>query len=185
MARAKTRPVVEPEEETSVTAGERHELKQAARDRIIELAEANGGRITAEMVVEDARDPDSALHAYFEWDVDIAAKQYWLDQARTLIRSVKIVTREERKTVVSVGFVRDPSVDSTEQGYISVRKVRTDEEMARDVLLDEFRRAGAALDRARKLASVFQMSEALDEFVERLNMMRDHIAREQPARADA
>jgi hypothetical protein len=57
--------------------------------------------------------------------------------------------------------------------------------MARDVLLDEFRRAGAALDRARKLASVFQMSEALDEFVERLNMMRDHIAREQPARADA
>lgn len=183
MAR-KTRQVVEETTE-GVTAEERHELKKAARDRIVELADANGGRITPEQVIEDARSPDSPLHAYFEWDVDLAAKQYWLDQARTLIRSVKIVTREERKTVVSVGFVRDPSLDSTEQGYISVRKVKTDEEMARDVLLDEFRRAGAALDRARKLAAVFRMDAEVGEFIDRLNLMRELVAREQPVRADA
>jgi hypothetical protein len=183
MARRTKQVVVEESEQ--MTAEERHELKKAARDRIIELAEANGGRITPDMVVEDARNEDSPLHAYFEWDVDLAARQHWLDQARTLIRSVKIVTREERKTVVSVGFVRDPGMDSTEQGYISVRKVRTDEEMARDVLLDEFRRAGAALDRARKLAAVFKMDADVGEFIDRLNLMREYVAREQPARADA
>ena len=183
MARRTKQVVVE--EPDQVTPEERHELKKAARDRIVELAEANGGRVTPEMVVDDARNPDSPLHAYFEWDVNLAAARHWLDQARTLIRSVKIVTREDKKTVVSVGFVRDPTMESTEQGYISVRKVRSDEEMARDVLLDEFRRAAAALDRARKLAAVFKMDAEVGEFIDRLNLMREHVAREQPARADA
>ena len=96
MARKK----IEVPADEEVSASERHELKKAARDRIVELAEANGGRITPEQVLEDARDPESPLHNYFEWDVETAARQYWLDQARTLIRSVKIVTREEPPTEI-------------------------------------------------------------------------------------
>jgi hypothetical protein len=183
MARRTKQVVVEESEQ--MTAEERHELKKAARDRIMELVAANNGRITPEQVVEDAKDPDSPLHAYFEWDVELAAKQRWLDQARTLIRSVKIVTKTEKRTVVSVALVRDPSLDPSQQGYISVRKVQTDEDMAREVLLDSFQRAAAALDRARKLAAVFKMDAEVGEFIDRLNLMREHVAREQPARADA
>jgi len=183
MARKTKMVALEDPEQT--TAEERHELKKAARDRIVELAEANGGRVTPEMVVDDARNPESPLHDYFEWDVNVAAAKHWLDQARTLIRSVKFVFRDEKKTVTSVGFVRDPSLDSTEQGYVSVRKVRTDEEMARDVLLDEFRRAAAALERARKLAAVFKLSDEMTTFIERLHLLREQVAREQPARPDA
>ena len=46
MARRTKQVVVEESEQ--MTAEERHELKKAARDRIIELAEANGGRITSD-----------------------------------------------------------------------------------------------------------------------------------------
>lgn len=51
-------------------------------------------RLTPEIVVDVARDEASPLHARFEWDDQIAGEKYRLDQARRLIRSVKVVYRE-------------------------------------------------------------------------------------------
>lgn len=65
------------------------------------------GRLTPEAVVEDARDPGSPLHELFEWNVDKAAMKHWMDRARTLIRSVEVVIRNERLTVSTVAYVRD------------------------------------------------------------------------------
>lgn len=54
---------------------------------------AERGRLTPELVVEEAAAPDHPLHDRFEWDDAKAAHAHRLDQAERLIRRVKI-TRE-------------------------------------------------------------------------------------------
>ena len=46
------------------------------------------GKLTAQAVVDAAREESSPLHGYFEWDDNKAANEYRLLQARKLIRVV-------------------------------------------------------------------------------------------------
>ena len=57
----------------------------------LEKLDENDG-LTPEAVVRVARDPDSILHAHFEWDDAKAGHSHRLQQARHLIKRVKIVT---------------------------------------------------------------------------------------------
>lgn len=50
------------------------------------------GELTPEAVEAKARNPRSPLHGYFEWDDTRAAHLYRLEQARQLIRTVRITT---------------------------------------------------------------------------------------------
>ena len=49
------------------------------------------GRLTASILLEEARDSGHPLHTRFEWDDSVAAERYRLEQAGELIRRVKIV----------------------------------------------------------------------------------------------
>ena len=61
------------------------------------------------MVVDDARDPESPLHKHFEWDDEIAASAYRIDKARAIIRSVKVVVKNERIVVFAPAYIRPRS----------------------------------------------------------------------------
>lgn len=153
-----------------------HEQREAARAAVQEIAKANGGTITPAQVVEHAKDEDSPLHSYFEWDDEKASENYRKMQARALIRSVRVSISYETKKVNTVAFVRDPSKESSEAGYVSVSRIKSDEEQARDVMIAEFKRAGAALKRARGLAAYFDMEDRVSRFLSDLDVMRDSIA---------
>lgn len=58
-----------------------NELKRIAKD-------APEGKLTAQMVVDAAKNEKSPLHGYFEWDDTEAARKWRLHQARNLIRVV-------------------------------------------------------------------------------------------------
>lgn len=49
-----------------------------------------GGRLRPGQVVEAAEPEDSPLHPHFEWNNERAGDAYRLDQARTLIRSIRV-----------------------------------------------------------------------------------------------
>ena len=49
------------------------------------------GDLTAEAVVDAARDESSPMHDDFEWDDSKAAHEYRLVTARTLIRSIEVI----------------------------------------------------------------------------------------------
>ncbi len=69
------------------------------------------GELTPEDVLEDARNPNSPLHSYFEWSDTEAARQYRLQQARGLIRAVvAIYTREDegKEAVRTKAYVHIP-----------------------------------------------------------------------------
>lgn len=58
---------------------------EAVKQRLNELHKKSG-RITPDIVLQDAEDETSPLHGYFEWDDSVAGHAYRIDQARTLRR---------------------------------------------------------------------------------------------------
>lgn len=127
-------------------------MNQSINEYLIALHQQHG-TLTPELVVEDAKRRDSPLHDLFEWDVEKAATQHWHDVARQLIRNVRVVINNEDRIIKAPYFVRDPSLPSTQQGYTTVDKLRTEPEMARDAVAEECSRAAAAFRRAQEVAA--------------------------------
>ena len=56
-------------------------------------------------VVGAARDRAHALHRHFEWRDQIAAEQYRLDQARTLIRVIRVIDDQGEDPTPGIAFL--------------------------------------------------------------------------------
>lgn len=70
------------------------------------LREKFKGEITPEDVLDDAKNGNSPLHSFFEWDDGEAAHQHRLAQARGLIRSVvAIYTQDDAPAVRQKAYV--------------------------------------------------------------------------------
>lgn len=63
--------------------------------RLQYLMKRNNDKLTADVIVDDARAADSPLHNLFEWDDTEAATKYRERQARDLLVSVRILIEEE------------------------------------------------------------------------------------------
>jgi hypothetical protein len=95
------------------------------------------GTLTPQLVVELARDPAHPLHGRFDWDDRSAGEAWRREQARQLIRSVRVVYREAddkeaAKSVRAFHAVR------TEVGSVfePVEKVVADEFLSQLILRD-------------------------------------------------
>lgn len=139
-----------------------------------ELADKHGV-LTPDMVIEEAKNPDSPLHERFEWDVEKAAVEHWRDTARSIIRSVRIEYRVDNRKVSCVGYVRDPSAERGEQGYVPLAKLKSQDEAARDALAAEVRRIEAAVERAREIAMFLGMADELESVVSGLARFAEQI----------
>lgn len=148
------------------------EQKEAIAKRLEKLASLNGGRLTPDAVLQDARSKSSPLHDQFEWNDSEAAKQWRLSQARELIRSVRIEIQTETRIVSTVCYVRDPSAGE-EQGYVEVAKLRDNKSMARDALMSEMRSASALFERAKSLAEALGLQRELKVASEQVETIRE------------
>ncbi len=59
------------------------------RDELLDIL-AKNGKITTELVVDTAKDPDNVLHTSFEWNDKVAGHQFRLEQAEHLINRYEI-----------------------------------------------------------------------------------------------
>lgn len=143
--------------------------------RLAKIAEENGGNLTPDAVLEDARSKKSPLHDQFEWDDSEAAHKYRIEQARVLIRSVRVEVVTEEKTVSVVRYLRNPEMPSKSQGYADVAAIRDSTELARDALRAEFARARALFDRAESLAAAFSMDAEIRELRQRVIGMDERL----------
>lgn len=155
--------------------------REAIKLRLSEIEAAHGGRLTPDAVIDDARDPDSPLHDQFEWDIDKAARRHWIERARDLITSVRVVQRVEKQMVSTVFYVRDPSAASDEQGYVSLQTLRSESDLAREAIHAEFLRARAVLHRARTLAAVLDLAGEVTELAERVDAVIERVKAPQQA----
>lgn len=127
-----------------------------ARKYIQILAEKNKGRITPDMILADARRKSSPLHKFFEWSDQKAARKWRLEQARTLIEKVEYEFSTNGGVRKTSYFVRDPSVSSRSQGYVSIPTLKSDKDLAHEALVDAFSMARSYLERANELSSALK-----------------------------
>jgi hypothetical protein len=148
---------------------------EAVKAELEAIATANGGILTPNDVVEAAKNTNSALHDQFTWDTETAAHERRLDQARTIIRSVKIRFTVESRVISAPLYVRDPNSEPSAQGYTTLPRLLTDAEAARKAVIREFLMAEAAMDRAKSIAAVLTESETVDALLLGVRAFRERI----------
>lgn len=128
------------------------------------LAEANNGLLKPEVVVEFAKNPDTALHNRFEWDDTEAAKQYRLWQARQLIRVIVNILPNENEIKYKM-FVSLQEDRRNGGGYRTLVDVMSDEEMRKRLLAqahEDFKLWQKKYQQLKELAPVFdKMAEVM------------------------
>lgn len=123
-----------------------HEQAAAFGPELERLA-AFYGKLTPQLVVEEARPIASSLHGFITWDEAAAATQYRLTQARHLMNGyrVEISERESGRPTrfVAPGLVnvRLRSLDDQklERVYLPIRQVMEDPELLAQAVQDALR----------------------------------------------
>jgi hypothetical protein len=121
------------------------------------VASAVDGLITADSVVEAAKDPANVLHGEFEWRDDVAAHRYRLQQARQLIRIYSprvdyISIKDEAPVERDIVYLHDPRVGPRVQAYVSSATLADDGDASLTAVLLELRSVSAAVTRLARVA---------------------------------
>jgi len=134
--------------------------------RIDRLQRANGGIVTPDMVINDAKPANSPLHDYFEWDDATAGHAYRKWQARNLLHSIRLVTIQdgvktsEHRVILSV-----PKTDESERGYM-IAETAMGNPLWRAALLEQAARDLASWRaRYQDLAELADLFPVIDEFI--------------------
>jgi hypothetical protein len=72
---------------------------QKIGQELTRIAEKSQGHLIPDEVVDAAKSGRSPIHQHFEWKNDVAAHHYRLEQARELIRCIRIVDDSKKDAV--------------------------------------------------------------------------------------
>jgi len=135
-------------------------------DELLKL-ERDDGRLLPEDVVAAAAAPEHPLHAKFEWDDEKAGSLYRIQQARVLIRSVKLRISIEDVPVRVVRYVaaKDDALDD-KPAYRDIRRIREEHGECKRVLDAELNRILSAATRAQKVAAVIGVQSDIERIGE-------------------
>ena len=136
-------------------------LTTPQREALLALAELHQGRVTPEIVVEAARDPASPLHSAFTWDDAQAAHEHRLAQARVLLRRVRVEIETGTRLIRVPYFTRDPEAAPQEQGYLTLPRLRAQQDLARAAAVAAMSRAARALADAKDFCEALGLGEEL------------------------
>lgn len=144
-----------------------HQRDSAIRTELQRLAEANGGTLHPEDVVDAARSETSPLHNSFTWDDDEAAGKWRLHQARQLISATVIYQPQQDGSLRVVPAFVSIREDRTKDGpgYRLMATVLADEDLRSRLLRDaraDMLAFKAKYRRLEELASVFAAMEQVE-----------------------
>lgn len=110
---------------------------QDLKNVLSEIYQENGGKITPELVLERAKSKQSPIHHRFEWDDSVAGSLYRIEQARSIIQSVKVEMPTQQGTTVTVrAYVSLPSDRANNGGYKHVSEVISSRQMREELATD-------------------------------------------------
>lgn len=147
--------------------------QQKAAEELIHLYEQTG-ELRPEMVVEHARDQQSALHDAFDWDDFEAAHKWRLHQARALIRCVVMVKDQTEPA-------REVFVHVAENGYHPVDVVIHKPDLYIEALQEALRRFKQAEAAYKRLKDAAENSDNVSKY----DIVRIHVVAEALATARA
>jgi len=100
----------------------------------LEHIKKSKGKLKPQYVVEDAKNPKSILHDYFEWNNSKAGEKYRIHQARQLISCIVEVVVVEGKRTNMKSFFNIGKDDDQERVYITLKEAVTKPNYKKQVL---------------------------------------------------
>ena len=139
-----------------------------------EIAEKHGGNLDPKDVVEEAKASSHPLHDYFEWRDKIAGEQFRIDQARALIRSVRIEVKTNSAPMRAPQWVRSPDNKPDQRGYVEVTRVVALEARLR-IIRGEIDRAIGVVERLREISAALAVEAEFGAAQEALRALRGRL----------
>lgn len=139
---------------------------QQAGEYLASLGERLGGTLQAHEVVNAARDENSPIHDCFEWDDSIAAEQFRQDQARNLIRAIRVKVRVNHVETQPVRAFLNVKFTEVGQAYVPVQDAMTRPVYRDQILqdaLDELKALQAKYKHLSELACIFEQIDQLEK----------------------
>jgi hypothetical protein len=126
-----------------------------------EIAVAREGRLTPKDVVDTARAEQHPLHQHFEWDDSVAGELYRVDQARNIIRVIRVEDGDAREgTSRAFLSIKDDGV-----AYRSITEVKSSADLQDSILRAAERDLEAFERRYRDLVDVCALVKKAKEVV--------------------
>ena len=113
------------------------------------------------MVVHYAKSSNHPLHPLFEWDDNVAAQAYRVDQARQVIRSIEVVVDEAPRAKPTRAFVS--VVQDRSRHYTSVQVAMSDEQLRGQVVAQALVELEAWRKRYAELMELANVFAAIDQ----------------------
>lgn len=143
----------------------------------VAVAKNRGGidGLTADDIVDFAKNPQTALHQCFQWDDTIAGHQYRIVQARALIRRIHVYVDPDAMKPVPIRVLHSIKVDDGENRiriYAPMPKIMQDAALKKQLLHDAYRDMTSFKRKYSTLAELKEFIVSMDEFMTRLPTLR-------------
>lgn len=126
-------------------------------------------------IVEAARKVTSPIHGLFEWDDDVAAERYRLDQARGWLRNLQIV-RVDVKAGASTSERAFYSVKTPEsRHYISRGRIKSDLDLRNELLRQALVELRRTFDRFGEVMAFGSFGPRLKEVIEEMEQQAEFV----------
>lgn len=158
---------------------------QVAGEELRRIEEANDGILRPRDVVDESRPEEAPLHPAFEWRDEVAAEKYREDQARQVIRSVRVVREEapDKGPLLAYVHVQRPATEeeANPQGYLSTATVMSDADLRQQVIEDAISQYEALHRRYQHIEELAEIHEAIEAAKARQAREHRQQRRRQPA----
>ena len=142
---------------------------QDAGEELERITQKYDGRLTAQCVVDEARNKDSPLHKDFEWDDRAAADSWRRETARLLLRTIIVSVGNGDENKASRAFVNVVKAESDDlpssRYYARVQDALSDPETRQYVLNKAYKEADEYRKRYEELEEVATIITAINELV--------------------
>lgn len=143
----------------SWAVGSIHKVSAETAADVLEQLEIEG-RLTAADLVDVSRPEDAPLHKEFEWDDAVAAEKFREEQARSVIRHLRIVYEEEEPHRVYCNIERG------EANYIPIEKAVQQDDTRKKLLDNAYRELEAFKEKYEELSEMARVITVVDEVLE-------------------
>jgi len=121
---------------------------------------AQNGELTAERIVKAARSERSPLHASFQWDDALAAHEHRLALARSMARSIRVITpeRPEPKRAYFHVHIHD-GIDA----YVTEARVLSESDLYEALKHTALAELNSARLKYREITELSEVWDAIDQ----------------------
>lgn len=123
-----------------------YEKAQIYGQELERIRKENGGVLTPQLVLNEAKDKNNLLHDYFEWDNTVAADKFRINLARHLINHIEIVivsngTEKQQRAYLNVTKANENNDEEVQRVYVTIEKALSEPELRKQVLANALREA--------------------------------------------